>query len=207
MGESEGTNIQFFGEIDRKRNEKTGDILHTFPAWYATNKLDELSDEISDLKTRIRTAEEGGFMYDKVPMMKRELNAKEDQFSRIAASKPNLSGKEKDAVAKMYQELGERIRGSMPTRTDMERGTTSAHEEAKRMKLPCIDVPHGTAMLMQKMGINASRGGKISRDDAARAWKICGRLLDAHTNTEVLRRDIAGGSYKIHRSIEEMEKD
>jgi hypothetical protein len=199
------TDIQFFGEIDRVGGTKTGTIKHSFPAWYFTNKLEELSFEINDLRNTIQ--DEGnlvGAHKDSIPELKRELASKESQMAQIVDSMPKLSPKDKDAIASVYGELGAQIRDSMFTYTDMQRGTASAHEEARRQKEACINVPHGATMLMQNMGINAKQGGKISRDEAAKAWKIFGRLLGEPTNVETLRKDFAGGSYKIHRSLDEM---
>jgi len=53
------------------------------------------------------------------------------------------------------------------------------------------------------MGITA-QGGKISRNQASRAYKIIGKVLGENTNVEKLRRDRKTGTYSIARTLQEM---
>ncbi len=57
--------------------------------------------------------------------------------------------------------------------------------------------------MLMEMGIKPVNG-KISRNQASTAWKICGRLLGEQTNTEALRRDSYGGTYHSGRKLEEL---
>jgi hypothetical protein len=65
----------------------------------------------------------------------------------------------------------------MFTASDMMRGTADAHVEAERMVKPCVKIQSEyEAGLAKACGMNIENG-KVSRNDAARIWKIQGKLL------------------------------
>ena len=71
----------------------------------------------------------------------------------------------------------------------MRKGLADAREEMKRMTEPCIEV-RGDAMNIAKACNVKITKGKVSRDGAAKVWKILGKALgDSPTNIEHLRRD------------------
>ena len=99
-----------------------------------------------------------------------------------------LKGKQKDRVAKVYDELGRAIGDKLFTRSDMMKGLADAHEEVKRMTEPSIPVT-GDAMSLAKACNVKTVKGKVTREGAAKIWKILGKALGDRTNTEHLRRD------------------
>ena len=207
MAEKRST-IRFFGEVDRVKGNVSGEIKNTYPAWYYSNKLEEEEGSISRLKHRIFQAETmGGFMADQLPQMRNELRRKELRFDNIIRSKPKLSDKDMDTIAGLYSEFGTSIGDSLVSYSKMQKGTTNAAKEARMMTEPCINIPPGAVMHLQEMGIDAKRGGKISRNDAQKAWKIMGNLLGEETNAETLRRDHNTGTYRSDRSLREMSRD
>ena len=119
-------------------------------------------------------------------------------------SKPKLKGKEEEEAAKFYGHLSDQLRDAMPSRSDMKKGLADAHEEVRRMTTPIIDV-RGKTKMLSNMGIEA-KGGKITRTQAAKAFKIVGRVLGEPTNIEYLRRDYNHGTFHPERSLEEMER-
>jgi len=89
----------------------------------------------------------------------------------------------------------------MPTRSDMNRGTTDAHIVARKMKEPCIALDNEMKKVASDMGVKI-KNSKVSMDGAAKIFKIVGKLLDLPTNIEVLRKDVAHGTFKTeHDSV------
>ena len=108
-------------------------------------------------------------------------------------SKPKVTGRDKDALADFYKSLEGDIRDSMFTRTDMEKGLADPHQELERQKTPGFNIkPH--SKLFHQMGIPVS-GGKATRDQLCKAYKVAGKLLGENTNVERLRKDRYGGTY------------
>lgn len=192
--------VQIFGEADRG---KDGKIKSSYPSWYFTSKVRDLEEDIEDLKRRLETADDfTGEARALVPQMRKELAEKQHQYEKIVSSRPQLSGKQKDELAKFWEEIGNDIRESFFARSDMLKGLVDPYEEAARMVERRIDAS-GKMELLSKMGIKPV-DGKISRNEAAKAWKIAGRLLGENTHVEALRRDKVTGTYHSERRLEEL---
>jgi len=88
----------------------------------------------------------------------------------------------------------------------MKKGLVSAQEEARRIMKPCIDLSNECKELLPKMNITP-RQGKLSRNEAAKAFKIIGKLLGKQTNIEYLRRDYSYGTYHGSRSLADLEME
>ena len=192
--------VQFFGAADRKGRHADGNITSEMPAWYFVPQTDELQEEIEH---KTRSIKMGLIPPSEMPYAQEELRKQEAMLERIK-SKPELKGKDKDDAAKFYAHLSEQIGDSMFSRSEMKKGLVDAHEEVRRMTEPIINV-RGQTKLLANMGINA-KGGKISRNQAAKAFKIVGRVLGEATNTEYLRKDFNNGTFHPERSLEEMER-
>ena len=121
----------------------------------------------------------------------------------IKASVPKLNGKEKDELGRLYEDMQQKISDSMYSRTDMKKGLVDVHEEARRMSEPIIPVDVKHRKFMVNHGIIPKKG-KITRNEASRAYKMSGRVLDANTNTEALRRDYKTGVTKFEKTLREL---
>ena len=177
--ESKGQPV-FFGEVDYNQH---GRLANALPAWYFTRKEEEMKEQAAHIRYQL---ENDLIPYSEKNVHKERLKQLEGRLEKIKMSKPELSGKQKDEIAQYREELGKKISDSMFTYDDMHRGVADAHEEARRMTNPIIPVK---ADFIKSFGLKA-KDGKVSRNDAIRAWKILGRSLgpDEQTNAEVLRR-------------------
>lgn len=191
-------NVQFFGAADRKGKHADGKISSEYPAWYFDAQIEDLQEEIAHKK---RMIDNQLVPPSELPYAREELKKQEEMFERIM-SKPKLTGKDKDDAANFYKHLADQIGDSMPSRSEMKKGLADAHEEARRMTEPIINV-RGKTDVLANMGINA-KGGKISRNQAAKAFKIIGRVLGEPTNIEYLRKDYNHGTFHPERSLDEM---
>ena len=188
IAENKANGVAFFGDIDRNQHGRIGS---DYPAWYFENHIDELNETIGRME---RALERKNINWEDIERTREELNALKKKKELIEQSKPKLRGGDKDRIYKEYKRLGEEIRDSMFTRTEMMKGLASPHEEAKRMSEPGISAnPEFVNSLNAK-----ARRGKISRDEAARMWKILGKTLgDVPTNIEYLRRDRNTGKIDV----------
>ena len=164
--------IVYFGEVDI--NKKTGLPASDYPAWCHDPQIEELKDEIRASEKAIDLELYKG---KDLMRMREQLSMKKKRLDQILDSKPKISDTDKDRIARSRKELGERIGQSMFTSSDMMRGTADAHVEAERMVKPCVKIESEyEASLVKACGMNIENG-KVSRNDAARIWKIQGKLL------------------------------
>lgn len=174
--------FQVFGSVDL--NDK-GNIKSTYPAWYFDHLMDDLRNDISRIETNLK--------FDRIPRdqvfdTQSNLSKKKEKLKSLENSMPNLKGKQKDQFAKIREELGEKISGSMFTRDEMRKGLADAREEMKRATEPCIEVRGDSVNFARACNVKIIKG-KVSRDGAAKMWKIASKALEEPTNVERLRRD------------------
>lgn len=174
----------FFGEVDQ---DVRGNIASEYPAWYFETHLANMVEERDMLKRRI---DRGEIPHDSVPQATAEVRSMTERIEQIEKSKPKLSEKERDKLLGLHHHLSEKISDSMFTRSEMQMGTASPHEEAKRMVEPRIAL-YPELMGIAKMCNVKIVGNKVSRNDATKIWKIIGRLTGVGTNVEGLRKDRA----------------
>jgi hypothetical protein len=164
--------IVYFGEVDI--NKKTGLPASDYPAWCHDPQIEELKDEIRASEKAIDLELYKG---KDLMRMREQLSMKKKRLDQILDSKPKINDADKDRIARARKDLGERIGESMFTASDMMRGTADAHVEAERMVKPCVKIQSEyEAGLAKACGMNIENG-KVSRNDAARIWKIQGKLL------------------------------
>lgn len=174
--------VSFFGKVDRQEN--TGKIRSQYPAWTMDNAVDELRESVASKR---RMLDRKLIPLDQLPNYEAELERDEQRLKEIEESRPELKGEKKDELAKQRDQLGEKIADSMFTLTEMEMGLASPNEEAHRMVDPVIGVGGKMLTTLKDMGIKPIKG-KISRNQAQKAWKIISKALDEDTNPERLRR-------------------
>jgi len=174
--------IKFFGKVDYNKH---GRISSEYPAWYFDTHIDTLKESINRKK---RAIERGDIPPSELPYARVELEKEERRMDEINESKPKFTDKQVDTIAKVHETLGRDIRDSMFTREDMMRGTASPHEENRRENRPCIEVKGQVLEALEQCGIKHDNG-KISRNQAAKAYKILGKSIGANTMVERLRKD------------------
>lgn len=183
---NEKSDIKWFAEVDI--NSRTGKPSADYPGWYFEQRLAEQEDEIRSLENALEMDLYKGQKKKEAVI---RLSAMKKRHDEILESKPNLRGADKDRIAKVANDLGERIKASMPSYSDMQRGATGPvdiEQEARRMVLPCIEVKSKEeADLFKQRGINIVNG-KVSRNQAITAWKIMSKSIGADTcDAESLR--------------------
>jgi hypothetical protein len=184
--------IQFFGDVDMNDNNK---IMSHLPAWYFDNAVDEMQESI-DRKKRALKAHM--IKEDLIQRTENEIQAEEKRIREVKDSRPKLSGPQQDKCAETYKALAEQIQNSMPTRKQSRDGLVSPHKELQRMKNKHITIDPGIA---KACGIKADKSNKISGDEAAKCYKILGKLLNENTNVESLRRD---GNAEAYQSMNDL---
>lgn len=173
-----------FGQIDKNRS---GRIASEYPAWYYDVHIENLKESIGKAK---RALDRGAVQPEMVPVMRVEIERDEAKLSEIENYQPKLSVAEREKLQKLYkEELCPLISQSLFTYTQMQKGLAPAHEEAKRMIKPVLEV--NSPMLAEMVEAVGGKliGKKASRNDVAKVFKLVGRLLGEATNVEVLRRD------------------
>ena len=178
--------IEFFGEPDRNTR---GQISSAIPAWMMEQHIEELQESVDRMA---RSLEYGQVPAESIPYMKSELERERARLKAIKSSRPNLSGPEKDAVAKARANLAGQIRNTAPTLRDDREGFVRPHDEYKRLKSRHITIDEGVA---KSLGIK-THGGKITGDQANRAYSILSAALNEDGNTEKLRRDWGQTAYR-----------
>lgn len=178
----DSTKFQIFGSVDL--NDK-GVVKSSYPSWYFDHLKDNLQDEVDRLENDIRLDR---IPRSELPLMKERLKQKQDKLLNLDASAVELRGKLKDKANKVYSDLGQEISSAMFSRDEMKKGIADPREEMKRMTEPCIDV-RGDAMNIAKACNVRITKGKVTRDGAAKVWKILGKALGERSNVEALRRD------------------
>ena len=176
--------MKIFGEVDKTREGKP---KSEYPSWYFTQQKDELEESISQKERAIEN--------DLVPhgeelnRMKNKLLHEKKRSDEIKASEPKLTDAEATLVKNMRKDLGTMIRDGMFTRSQMEKGLADAHEEARRMSEPCLELKGDQIVFAKDCDVTVSHNGKVSRSGAEKMWKIASRLLGEPSNTETLRKD------------------
>lgn len=174
--------MKIFGEVDKDRD---GNVKSDYPAWYFETHQEDLEESVKDKERKLEA--------DLIPesekgIMKSRLKQEKERLDKIRASKPELKETEKDDVGKASKELGSQIASAFFTRSDMMKGTADAHEEARRISSPVIEVKSDKqAELIKACGIKI-KDGRITRGEAEKVWKISRRLLGESANTEILRK-------------------
>jgi len=176
--------MEFFGEIDRNAR---GMIQSEYPAWYLDAQIQNLKEEISSNENALNM---GRVPLDNIPYAKSELEMLKQKLHSIEDSKPKLSDGERDRLWQRYREIAAKIEESLFVRSDMMFGIASPNQEAKRMVEPCIEIDGPLQELAIACNVKIT-DGKVSRNGAAKVFKIIGKLLGEPTNLEVLRKDQA----------------
>lgn len=176
--------FNFFTEADFNRK---GEVAAMVPSWACYQLIEELEREI---ETRERQAEDFSISPKDRAKLMSELKDRKDRLSQITV-KPEFN---KDKIFKIVGtdrepgSLGQKISESMFTFDDMKTGIADASVELRRSTEPCIKLEGDEIEMARGSNAVITKDGKISRDDAIRAWRF-GRMYNEDlSNPEILRR-------------------
>jgi hypothetical protein len=179
----EKADFSIFGSVDLSDK---GKVMSTYPSYYFDHMKDALREEI--------TVTENQLSMDLVPhtevgVTRERLSQKKAKLKEIENSIPQLRGKDKDRIAKAYDELGTEIKERLPSRSDMMKRLADPHREVKMMTEPQIKLRGDQLQLARACNVKVHKDGMVTRTGAEKVWKIAGKILGEATNTEHLRRD------------------
>jgi hypothetical protein len=177
LAELKRQDYKYFGDFDK------GSAV---PAWMLDKQTGALAREVRQMESMIRNKQVPD---DEIYSAQEDFERKKTRLDQINASKPVLNGMQKDRLAKVRDNLEVGITASNFTKSEMEHYLVDAHEEAKRMSEPCVEVDKLEAA---RMGIKTDEEGKVSRNVAEMMWKMTSSLLGDrpnNPNTEMLRKD------------------
>lgn len=174
--------FQIFGSVDL---DDKGNVKSAYPSFYFDHLKENLQNEVNRLETDIK--------FDRIPrselqLTKDRLKQKQEKLLNLDNAVLELRGRQKDRASAVYNELGEKIKEAMFSRDDMKKGLADAREEMRRMTEPCIELKGDALKMAQACNVKTVKG-KVTRDGAAKTWKIIGKVLGERTNTEYLRKD------------------
>ena len=177
--------ITFFGSVDR--DKKTGNIGSECPAWAMDVHTNELKESIASQE---RSLERGNLPTDSIPLIRASITKEKKRLEEIESSKPKLSDVVIDKVAKAYNEIGKGISETMFSKDEMKSKSADPREEVRRMINPCVKV---SPEIADMCGVKTDSSGMVSRNDASKIYKICGKYLGENSNVENLRKESRRG--------------
>ena len=174
--------ITWFTEVDY--NDK-GRLSGDLPAYYFDVQIAELAEDIRVIEDNLDL---GVYTGTRKRDAVKQLEEKKKRHAQIVDGKPKLKDVDRDRVSRSYRELGERIRESQYSESDMWTMKADPQKEADRMVNPCIKITDDIAgSIVKQHGGMRMVDGKVSRNHAITAWKVMGKVLGESTNAEDLR--------------------
>ena len=182
--------MKIFGEVDKTKEGKT---KSEYPSWYFKQQKEDLEDSVRHRKSMLEQ--------DLVPTSERNitrerLKQESTRLEQIEQSTPRFTEKEIDDISKIVKTssgvnngtLSAKISESMYKRSEQDRGTSDAHEEARRISIPCVKLDEREIEFAKACEVPISNDGKVTRKGAEKIWKIGRRIIGEISNTEVLRK-------------------
>ena len=174
----------WFSEVDlNQRGVPSSD----FPSWYFDVRIDKLREDIDELEKNIdMDLFRGKDLID----ARKKLSMRKKRLDDILESRPKFNGILKDKVAKVAQELGDRIGDAMYRTKDKNKKLVDAHKEVSILTSPTIEVKSEIEADFYKQKNVRIVNGKVPRLQAEICWKTMRRALEPYesANTESLRR-------------------
>lgn len=175
----------FFSEADMTTKDGLKKVASEYPAWYYTTMMDDLKE---DVRREEFALESGVVPAERIPQIRDKVKRLKSKLDDIEKSVPKLSEADEAKLLKVRKELGKEITALMFTRSQMQKGLADSHTEARRMVERSISINPEIAEVAKSCNITPV-GGKISRTEAEKMWKITGRYFNDQSNSEALRRD------------------
>ena len=194
------SDVQFFGRPDKVLNKETGEwqISSSYPAWYFERHIALLKEDYDRCERALPWAEQA-----EVPNLKANMERIKKRIKEIDESKPILNDRLKSLCFRVYQKCQKAIEESLFSRSDMLKGLADPHEELRRQKDPIFggfNERGEEATLFRLLNI-IHQGGKYSRDQLVKTYKILGRLLGEDISVERLRKDECTKTFKPEKSL------
>ncbi len=171
-----------FGNSDRRAD---GTIKSEYPARYFREQRDELKKNISEKENALKY---GMVPAEAIPRFTGELQRWKTRHDQIDSEDLKLVGPSKDAVSNMMKGMVERIRDVNWKRSELDKGFSDPHEEARRMSEPCIEIKSKEEGEFAEACNIKVRDGKVTKIDFERMYKIVAFDLGESTDIERLRR-------------------
>lgn len=182
---------RLFGEIDRVREgPNRGKLAQDVPSWTQDGPIRGMEDEKEGAKRRLQYTKRHR-IFDGETIYSQEESVKnlEERLEAVKAAKPtNLRARDKDFFAKEYKQLGEQLKDSFETVSDMKLGRVDPHRIADKMDGTIKNIKVDRR-LAEQFEIPVDRDGRISESNASRIYSTLGKLLDSNPSPEALRRD------------------
>jgi hypothetical protein len=180
--------VRFFSETDLRKDDK-GNITGRncdYPRWYFPKIVQDLKEEIRQKKFAI---DSGKYPQGRLAEAKEGLSNAEKRLTQMQDSLPDYSAN-KDVLAKMSSELGEKIKETMSSRSEQKKGLADPHREVTIDTTPCIDISSSPELrrLADVNGVSHTKG-KVTGCDAGKMWQWCRRAINEPSNLEWLRKD------------------
>lgn len=168
--------FSFYSDVDK------GSAM---PGWTHDEHLNRAEDSI---RMKRKALEDGAVPPAMRGQFIEQMKKEEQRLDQIKEDRHRVTKNfDEDKLNRWQEEAGKEISAAMFTYTEMQRGTASAHEEARRMTEPCVRIDPEMA---EAAGITLDRKGECSRTDAERAWKLCRKAMGEMDNPEILREEV-----------------
>ena len=182
--------MKIFGEVDKTKEGKT---KSEYPSWYFETQKEDLEESV---RHRTKQLDDDLVPPSERNITRERLKQESTRLDNINSSTPRFTEKEIDDINKMVKTgggvntgtLSGKIAEAMFRRSDNEKGTADAHEEARRLSTPCITLDERELSFAKACEIPISPNGKVTRSGAEKMWKIGRRIVGEISNSEILRK-------------------
>lgn len=179
--------VEFYSEMDKAKGPTgNGQVASSLPAWYFQKQIRDLEDDIRQTQRRL---EMGQVPHNKEGDVKSQLRKMEKKLDGLKNSNPKNDPETLDACSKAYKDLSKVLSSIMPSYNDDKRGRVNLSKQVDMQQTPSIVVPDYVAQMAVDNGFPITKDRKMRSTDVSLIWKMCGRMTDQETNTEVLRRE------------------
>jgi hypothetical protein len=178
--------VTFFSESDMMRlKDGTKIISSEYPVWYNEQIIEEIRE---DLRRDEFNLESGLIPKEQLTGVRDRIRKHREKLEDIESSRPKLSADMEGKVDKARKILAKNIQDRLFTRSQMQKGLADTHMEVRRSTTPDIPVDETIADLAKGCNVQVYNG-KITREGAAKIWKITSKYFGEISNVEALRRD------------------
>ena len=189
---AEDFGFQLWDEVDREQKAHGVVLTGEMPSRYFRSLIDDEEREVKEMRHNLDTNQ---IHPNRITTVRADIIKREARLAQLREARAGLTPHQIDKIKMVYENLSNLISETMPTYSEMHKGTADAAKEAIIMTDQVVGIPHRPTALFvkaccgdQKVGM---RNGKFyaSRNSLSKAWKMAGFELGEPTNTEVLRKD------------------
>ncbi len=178
-------------DVDKEQKAHGLVLTSELPSRYFRSLIDDEEREVKEMRHNLDTNQ---IHPNRVTMVRADIIKREARLAQLREARAGLTPEQIDKIKKVYDDLSNLIAQTMPTYSEMHKGTADAAKESILMTDQVVAIPHRPSALFvkaccgdQKVGM---RNGTFyaSRNSLSKAWKIAGFELGEPTNVEVLRK-------------------